>query len=99
MQVHNCASQRQVPCGVPEPEGVFFPAWSRDGHYVYYNVAGKNTAYRRIKGGQTRSESFVDLKDMRRWALPWAGLTPDDSDLFVRDTGSDEIYSLDVELP
>jgi eukaryotic-like serine/threonine-protein kinase len=84
---------------INEPEGIFFPAWSRDGNYLYYNVAGKNAAYRRIKVGQTGSELFVDLKDMRRWALPWAGLTPDDSALFVRDAGSDEIYSLDVELP
>ena len=44
----------------------------------------------------------IDLKDMRRyggygWA--WSGLAPDDSALLVRDVSSDEIYSLDVELP
>ncbi len=59
---------------INEPEGIGFPAWSRDGNYVYYNVAGNNTAYRRVKVGQTRSELFVDLKDLRRWALPWSGL-------------------------
>jgi len=84
---------------INEPEGIGFPAWSRDGNYVYYNVAGNNTAYRRVKVGQTRSELFVDLKDLRRWALPWSGLTPDGSALFVRDVSSDEIYSLEVELP
>jgi len=84
---------------INEPEGIGFPAWSRDGNYVYYNVPGKNTAYRRVKVGQTRSELFVDLKDLRRWALPWSGLTPDGSALFVRDVSSDEIYALDMELP
>jgi eukaryotic-like serine/threonine-protein kinase len=83
---------------INEPEGIFFHAWSRDGNYDYYNV-GKNTAYRRVKVGQTRSELVVDSKGLRRWALPWSGLTPDGSALFVRDVSSDEIYSLELELP
>ncbi|HXM94195.1 MAG TPA: protein kinase [Candidatus Dormibacteraeota bacterium] len=84
---------------INQPEGIFFPAWSRDGNYVYYNVAGKNSAYRRVKVGQTRSELFVDSKNLRRWLPPWSGLTPDGSALFVRDVSSDEIYSLELELP
>ena len=31
------------------------------------------------------------------WA--WSGLAPDDSALLVRDVSTDEIYSLDLELP
>jgi DNA-binding winged helix-turn-helix (wHTH) protein len=50
----------------------------------------------------TRSEFLIDLNDMHRygrygWA--WSGLAPDDSALLVRDVSTDEIYSLDVELP
>ena len=84
---------------INEPVGIIFPTWSRDGNYVYYNVAGKNPAYRRVKVGQTRSELFVDSKGLRRWAIPWSGLTPDGSALFVRDVSSDEIYSLELKLP
>jgi hypothetical protein len=29
----------------------------------------------------------------------WSGLAPDGSALFVRDLSTDEIYSLDLELP
>jgi WD40 repeat protein len=83
---------------INEPEGIHYAAWSRDGNYVYYNVAGKNPACRRIKLGQTRSELFVDLKDLRRYNV-WSGLTPDGSPLFVRDVSNDEIYALDLELP
>jgi DNA-binding winged helix-turn-helix (wHTH) protein/Tol biopolymer transport system component len=83
---------------INEPEGIHYAAWSRDGNYVYYNVAGKNPACRRIKLGQTRSELFVDLKDLRRYN-GWSGLTPDGSPLFVRDVSNDEIYALDLELP
>ena len=82
---------------INEPEGISYLAWSRDGNYAYYTVAGKNPAYRRIKLGQTRSELVIDLKDLRRFE--WSGLTPDGSALFVRDVSSNEIYSLDLELP
>jgi dipeptidyl aminopeptidase/acylaminoacyl peptidase len=86
---------------INEPEGIFFPAWSQDGNYVYYDVGGKNTAYRRVKAGHPRSALFVDLKDLRGWGDPafWSCLTPDGSALFVRDVSSDEIYALEVELP
>jgi eukaryotic-like serine/threonine-protein kinase len=85
---------------VSEPGGsISFPTWSSDGQYVYYNSLTKSPGYRRVKVGQTRSELFVDLKDLRRYGFGWGGLTPDNSALFVRDVSSDEIYSLDVELP
>ena len=78
--------------------GISFPTWSRDGQYVYYDSVSKNPAFRRVRVGQTRSELFVDLKNLHRFG-PWCGLAPDGSALLVRDVSSDEIYSLEVELP
>ena len=56
-----------------------------------------------VRLGQTRSELVLDLKDLRRNSLTlvgaWSGLAPDGSALFVRDLSTDEIYSLDLELP
>jgi Tol biopolymer transport system component/DNA-binding winged helix-turn-helix (wHTH) protein len=88
---------------ITEPGAIGFPSWSRDGKYVHYdNTSTKEAAFLRVKVGQTRSEFLIDLKDMHRygrygWA--WSGLAPDDSALLVRDVSTDEIYSLDVELP
>jgi Tol biopolymer transport system component len=83
---------------INEPGAIGFPTWSRDGRYVYYdNTSTENPDFRRVKVGQTRSEFLIDLKDIRRWA--WTGLAPDDSALLVRDVSTDEIYSLDLELP
>jgi len=85
------------------PGAIGFPSWSHDGRFVYYdNTSTKEAAFRRVKVEQTRSEFLIDLKDMHRyggygWA--WSGLAPDDSALLVRDVSSDEIYSLDLELP
>jgi Tol biopolymer transport system component len=88
---------------ITEPGAIGFPSWSRDGRFVYYDdTSTKAAAFLRVKVGQTRSEFLTDLKDMRRyggcgWA--WSGIAPDDSALLVRDVSSDEIYSLDLELP
>jgi Tol biopolymer transport system component len=88
---------------INEPGAIGFPTWSRDGKYVYYdNTSTEKSAFLRAKVGQTRSEFLIDLKDMRRygkygWA--WSGLAPDGSPLLVRDVSTDEIYSLDLELP
>ena len=80
-----------------------FPAWSRDGRYVYYDTTStKELSFRRVKVGETRSEFLIDLKNLRRYGgygSGWSGLAPDDSPLLVRDMSADEIYSLDVELP
>jgi len=88
---------------ISEPGAIGFPTWSRDGRYVYYdNISTDKAAFLRAKVGQTHPERVIDLNDMRRygkygWA--WSGLAPDDSALLVRDVSSDEIYSLDLELP
>jgi len=83
---------------INESAGVIYPTWSRDGRYVYYNNLGRNPGYLRIKVGQTRPEFLIDLKDLHLFAA-WSGLTPDGSALFTRDISTDEIYSLELELP
>ncbi len=80
-----------------------FPAWSRDGEYLYFDTyATEVPGYYRIKLGQSRPELVVDLKDLKRnfgQKGTWSGITPDDSPLFLRDVSTDEIYALDLELP
>ncbi len=89
---------------INEPEAIGFPTWSRDGDYVYYDtISTGHPTFRRVKVGQTRSELVLELQDLRRYSLTlvgaWSGLAPDGSALFVRDLSTDEIYSLDLELP
>jgi hypothetical protein len=48
-----------------EPGGLYGIAWSRDSHVLYYNVAGTEPSYRKVRLGQTRSELLVDLRNLR----------------------------------
>jgi eukaryotic-like serine/threonine-protein kinase len=81
-----------------------YPAWSRDGKYLYFETwITDKPGYYRVQLGQTQAELVVDLKDFRLFSTNtlgvWSDITPDGSPLFVRDTGTDEIYALDLELP
>ena len=88
---------------INEPGAIGFPAWSRDGRYVYYDrVSTSQPDFRRVRVGSSQSESLIDLKDLPRYFSPigpWSGLTPDGSALFVRNLSTDEIYALDLDLP
>jgi serine/threonine protein kinase/Tol biopolymer transport system component len=89
---------------VNEPGGIGFPNWSQDGKYLYYDTLfSEHPTFRRVKVGRTQSELVADLKGLHRYGAPptfgWSAIAPDGSSLFVRDLSTDEIYSLDLDLP
>jgi hypothetical protein len=88
---------------INEPGAVAFPAWSSDGNYIYFSrVSTDQPSFRRVRLGENHSELLIDLKDLSRYSSligPWSGITPDGSALFVRNLSTDEIYSLDLDLP
>jgi len=89
---------------INEPGAIGFPNWSRDGAYLYYDTAfSEHSTFRRVKVGETHSELVFDLKGLLAYrsapAFGWSGITPNGSGLFVRDLSTDELYSLDLELP
>jgi Tol biopolymer transport system component len=77
--------------------------WSPDSKFVYFdNGFFADPAIFRIRLQDQKIEKLVDLKDFRRVVLPWStwfGLTPDGSPILMRDTGSQEVYALDLEVP
>ena len=81
-----------------------FTQWSADGKYIYFdNGFSKDPAIFRIELSDRKVERLASLKDFRREAVeegfPWMGLTPDGSPILMRDTGSQEVYALDFEIP
>ncbi|MGO8812993.1 MAG: protein kinase domain-containing protein [Candidatus Sulfotelmatobacter sp.] len=75
--------------------------WSKDGEYVYVlDFRGKG-AVLRIRISDHKAEAVVDLKNFvvtGRYGGALA-LAPDDSPLLLRDTGTQDVYSLDWESP
>jgi eukaryotic-like serine/threonine-protein kinase len=76
-------------------------SWSHDGKYVYaLDFKGKDAVVR-IRIGDHREEQVADLTDFvsaGRYSGALA-LMPDDSPLLLRDTGSQDVYSVDWEAP
>jgi eukaryotic-like serine/threonine-protein kinase len=75
--------------------------WSHDGQYVYVlDFRGRNAVVR-IRISDHKAEQVADLKNLVT-AGRYGGclaLAPDDSPLLLRDTGSQDVYSVDWEAP
>jgi DNA-binding winged helix-turn-helix (wHTH) protein/Tol biopolymer transport system component len=74
-----------------------YPQWSRDGQSIYFlRTMGQDAGIFRIGLANRKLELVYDMKTAQ---LPteWFGLAPDNSLIAMRDTGSKEIYALDLE--
>jgi Tol biopolymer transport system component len=82
-----------------------FPNWSPDGKYAYFEDMGSDgPEIDRVSIATRRKERVVLLKSISRVNMadapsPWNGLAPDSSPLIMRDVGSRELYSLELQLP
>jgi Tol biopolymer transport system component len=75
--------------------------WSPNGRYVYYKQLGTHAAFMRVNIDDRQAEEVADLTKIKNtgWGGGlWVGLTPEDSPLMLRDTGTQEIYSLDWHI-
>jgi eukaryotic-like serine/threonine-protein kinase len=78
-----------------------FPNWSRDGQCVYFLRWLDHPAVLRVRISDREVEQVSDLTNVPTTGNigPWLGLGPDDSLLLLRDTGTQDIYSLDWVEP
>jgi Tol biopolymer transport system component len=84
-------------------QDIGFPQWSADSKYVYFdNGIGAEQAIYRVRIADKKVERVADLRNFNRvvqaW-VSWMGLTPDGFPLLMRETGSQELYALDLESP
>jgi serine/threonine protein kinase/Tol biopolymer transport system component len=78
-----------------------FPNWSKSGDYIYFLHEADQPAVMRVRISDRKLERVADLKNFPQtgsYGL-WLGMAPDDSPLLLRDTGTQEIYSLDWQAP
>lgn len=87
-----------------EQGNIAYPTWSKDSKYVYFdNFLTEDPSSRRVKLGESRSEELFHLDGLPRYSGTysgtWGGLAPDNSRLYVQDLSSQEIYSLQLQVP
>ena len=81
--------------------GLGWPAWSHDSRFVY--VKGRGTSnITRVNIDTGRLEVAANLEGVRATDPAWHNsvsfnLTPDDRIMILRDTGTEEIYALQLE--
>jgi hypothetical protein len=81
-----------------------YPNWTRDSNYLYFEDFGDNgPEIDRVSVAGGKKERMAALKDISRVGMgsqqPWNGVTLDNSPLIMRDVGSRELYSLELQLP
>jgi len=77
--------------------------WSNNGKQILFDTFdAAEPAFYRLQLSDMHLEKVVSLTDVSRYFGPfgpWSGIAPDGSPLFVRNIGTEEIYSLDLLLP
>ena len=74
-----------------------FPNWSRDSQYLYFLHYAEKPVVLRIRISDRKLEQVADLRDFSAtgfWRF-WLGLDPEDAPLMLRDSGTQDVYSLD----
>ena len=87
---------------ITDKNGIEYPAWTSDGRYVHYWTGGDKPAVWRLRLGETTPKILFGLSDFHLYTAllgPWISNAPDDSVMLVRDTSTQEIYALNVDLP
>ena len=78
-------------------------SWSSDSKFIYFdNGYSSQPAVYRIRLADRKVEQIANLQDFRRVVTPWStwlGVTPEGDILLMRDTGSQEVYALDLDVP
>jgi Tol biopolymer transport system component len=80
------------------------PEWSRDSTYIYFDnyPVQKESAIMRLRLADHKIERVLSLTNLRRPDIPARPrfcIHPDGAPVVARDTGNQEIYALDLELP
>lgn len=75
---------------------VLWPLWSRDGKYIYFDLAF------RLRIADRKLEQVASKEGLRQGTGsfgPWTGLTADEAPLVLRDVGTQDIYALEWKVP
>jgi Tol biopolymer transport system component/DNA-binding winged helix-turn-helix (wHTH) protein len=82
---------------VLEKDVVGWPNWSRDGKFIFFFRWIKGLQVYRIRLSDGKEEHVADLPGFHGGLNSFMSLDPKDAPIFMRSTGTDEIYALTLE--
>ena len=93
--------QKQAWRAIPGTDNIGWLNWSKDGNYIYYMAYAATDSIARVRISDGTIETVHDLKGFSATGIWGDSLTlaPDDSPLLLRNTGTHDVYSLDVKEP
>ncbi len=76
-----------------------YPAWSRDGRFIYFLRTRGDKGVFRIRPSDGKTERVVDLEGFHLTGMDgvWMALDPEDLPMLLRDVGGVDIYALTLE--
>jgi hypothetical protein len=74
-----------------------FLIWSQDSRSLFFNAPGWTLWRASVRDGKVETAAQVKGLHLTNWR--WIGAAPNNSILIARNTGTEEIYALDWELP
>ena len=80
-------------------KGAEYPAWSRDGHFIYFLRENQDAGVYRVQVSSGKVERLADLKGYRLTGTvdSWMDLDSSDTPMLLRDLDTDDIYALAFE--
>jgi Tol biopolymer transport system component len=80
---------------------VGYPSFSHDGNYIYFLRTSEDAGVERIRVPDGKIEPVASLKgfQMAGYFSLWLGLTPHDEPLLLKNTGTEDIVSMDWTAP
>jgi Tol biopolymer transport system component len=78
-----------------------YPYWSHDGRFVYFLHLSKDSVVQRVAVPSRKVEDVASLNGFQftGFFAFWLGLTPDDSPLLLKNTGTEEVVSIKWTSP
>ena len=78
-----------------------YPCWSHDSQYLYFMQMPPNPGVLRVRINDRKVEQVTSLQGFPTTGIFgfWLGIAHDDSPLVLKDTGTQEIVSLDWQAP
>jgi Tol biopolymer transport system component len=84
---------------VTDSMGISYITWTPDSRNIRYDTGSE---YKQVRVGSNYSEVLFSVGNLKVYVSelgPWGDDAPDGSRMYVRDTTTRDIYSLDVDFP